>query len=625
MKGAVIYARYSSERQNEQSIEGQLRICNQYAEANGLTVLDTYIDRAMTGTNDHRPAFQQMLSDSEKPVPWDIVLVYAIDRFGRNSIEIAVNKQRLKKNHKTLISATQRTSENIDGSKNLDGILLENVYIGLAEYYSAELSQKIKRGLHENRSKGLFPGGRIAYGYRVENKRVLIDEERAKIVLYVFQQYAQGVIAKDIIADLTEKGVTYHGKPFALNTLYGMLRLRKYIGICNCAGTDYDNIYPPIVPTTLFDEVGRILEKNKIGSKSREVEFLLKGKLICGYCGKSLQGDSGTSKNGTVKYYYKCMGRKKMNICEKDIMPKEKLEQAILDATMQVFGTPEGISAIADEILKIHAKRMNDKSLLAILNNERDEIKRALANIMKAVEQGIFNATTKNRMDELEAQLAAVEDKITIEQYKAQNQLKKEQVVEYLTHTIRQSPRLLIKNLIQKIVVYDDRFEIYYNYLNRMPPKTDDIGDKSIAETPPNTCSDISKDSSPTKNTGNRLCFLLVAPSGAADPKGSREQAMPATPRRGDPACGVSADTRWGHERKKCADVGSRERSKAPPRGPRLRGFGDRWGKSDEISGNRLCFLLVAPSGAADLLDGCRAHTETDFRFIAVFAYLEPV
>ena len=115
-------------------------------------------------------------------------------------------------------------------------------------------------------------------------------------------------------------------------------------------------------------------------------------------------------------------------------------------------------------------------------------------------------------MDELEAQLAAVEDKITIEQYKAQNQLKKEQVVEFLTHTIRQSPRLLIKNLIQKIVVYDDRFEIYYNYLNRMPPKTDDIGDKSIAETPPNTCSDISKDSSPRKRRGFCLSFFVVTP-----------------------------------------------------------------------------------------------------------------
>lgn len=195
MKGAVIYARYSSERQNEQSIEGQLRICNQYAEANGLTILDTYIDRTMTGTNDNRPAFQQMLADCEKSVLWDIVLVYAIDRFGRNSIEIAVNKQRLKKNHKTLISATQRTSENIDGSKNLDGILLENMYIGLAEYYSEELSQKITRGLHESRAKGFFSGGTVPYGYVLKKKKLYVHKERAAVVLYIYQQYLQGVIA----------------------------------------------------------------------------------------------------------------------------------------------------------------------------------------------------------------------------------------------------------------------------------------------------------------------------------------------------------------------------------------------------------------------------------------------
>lgn len=138
MKGAVIYARYSCERQTEQSIEGQLRECYKYAEQNGLTIIHEYIDRAMTGTNDNRPSFQKMLADAERTSAWDIVLVYALDRFGRNSIEIALNKQKLIKSGKTLISATQRTSTNIDGSRNLDGILLENMYIGLAEYYSVE-------------------------------------------------------------------------------------------------------------------------------------------------------------------------------------------------------------------------------------------------------------------------------------------------------------------------------------------------------------------------------------------------------------------------------------------------------------------------------------------------------
>ena len=84
MKNAIIYARYSSEQQTEQSIEGQLRVCKNYADVNHLNIVNTYIDKAMTGTNDKRPAFQKMLSDSEKKSTWEVVLVYAIDRFGRN-------------------------------------------------------------------------------------------------------------------------------------------------------------------------------------------------------------------------------------------------------------------------------------------------------------------------------------------------------------------------------------------------------------------------------------------------------------------------------------------------------------------------------------------------------------
>ena len=106
MKTAVIYARYSSDNQTEQSIEGQLRVCQEYAKNNDILLLDTYIDRAMTGTNDNRADFQRMLKDSARN-HWDYVLVYKIDRFSRNKYETAIHKKTLRDNGTRLLSATE--------------------------------------------------------------------------------------------------------------------------------------------------------------------------------------------------------------------------------------------------------------------------------------------------------------------------------------------------------------------------------------------------------------------------------------------------------------------------------------------------------------------------------------
>ena len=471
MKYAVIYARYSSERQNDQSIEGQLRICNKYAEDNGLTIVDTYIDRAMTGTNDQRAAFQQMLSDCEKPVIWDIVLVYAIDRFGRDSIEIAVNKQRLKKHNKTLISATQRTSVNIDGSKNLDGILLENMYIGIAEYYSAELSQKVKRGIYENYQKGLYHGGTLSYGFKAVDRKICIDEEKAKIVLYMFQKYAEGHGGDEILKELTEKGVRHRGKPIAQSTFYDMLRREEYTGITHNSFGTFDNLYPRIVPQPLFDEVQRRLKLNKIGGNSVKVEFLLKRKCVCGYCGKNIQGESGTSRNKTtIHYYYKCVGRKQYSICSSKVYRKNDLENFITDVTLKVFGNPQNVERIANAVMDANKVRLHNKSLKKVLMEEREQIQKSLDNLMKAIEAGILTATTKNRMEELEEQISVINEKIAIEEYKEKNSLKKEQVIEYLTHQVKQNPKLMLYALIQKIVLYDDKTEIYFNYVKNYYP-----------------------------------------------------------------------------------------------------------------------------------------------------------
>ena len=144
MKTAVIYARYSSDKQTEQSIEGQLRVCNDFANRNNIIVIDTYIDRATTGTNDNRIDFQRMMRDSSKK-EWDYIIVYKLDRFSRNKYEMAMHRKTLRDNDVKILSASEHIPE------TPEGILMESLLEGMAEYYSAELSQKVKRGQNENR------------------------------------------------------------------------------------------------------------------------------------------------------------------------------------------------------------------------------------------------------------------------------------------------------------------------------------------------------------------------------------------------------------------------------------------------------------------------------------------
>ena len=94
---AVIYARYSSDNQREESIEGQIRECTAYAEKNDITIVKHYIDRAISAKTDNRPQFQQMIKDSDKKL-FDIVLVWKLDRFARNRYDSARYKTQLKKN-----------------------------------------------------------------------------------------------------------------------------------------------------------------------------------------------------------------------------------------------------------------------------------------------------------------------------------------------------------------------------------------------------------------------------------------------------------------------------------------------------------------------------------------------
>ena len=197
---AVIYARYSSFSQTAQSIEGQVRVCREFNERNGYVIVSEYIDRAKTGTNDNRTAFQHMLYD-RKQRTFEAVLVYKLDRFARNRFDSAINTMNLRNNGVKVVSATENISDKPEGR------LVENVIIGVNEYYSAEPSQKVKRGLKESRIKGQFTSGRTPYGYNVENLKLSIKETQANIVRLMFDEYFAGKKIKDKVVMLKDKGI----------------------------------------------------------------------------------------------------------------------------------------------------------------------------------------------------------------------------------------------------------------------------------------------------------------------------------------------------------------------------------------------------------------------------------
>ena len=457
MKTAVIYARYSSDNQTEQSIEGQLRVCEQYAKNNDIVILKTYIDRAMTGTNDNRPDFQQMIKDSASK-EWQNIIVYKLDRFSRNKYETAKYKKILKDNGVKLISAM----ENIPDTP--EGIILESLLEGMAEYYSAELSQKVKRGMNETRLKGNFTGGNIIYGYKVENHKVVINEEQAEVVRFIYEQYALGVYVKDIIQKLNDKHIYNRGKPFARNTIYNILKNEKYSGIYRHNNEVFENMYPRIVSQEIYDKVRKKTSQNYYGKRSIEVVYLLRNKLKCGYCGEPISAECGTSSKGNKRRYYKCLGKKRHTTnCNKQTLRKEILENFVIDILLKELNKPQTIEKMIANILKVQENMESGNSFLTSLYKEKTETQNTLDNIMKAVEQGVVNNTTNKRMIELENKIEDIERQIIVEKSKTNFKLIKEDIVTYLNDALKLEPQLLINYIVNQIILFDDKMQIYFN------------------------------------------------------------------------------------------------------------------------------------------------------------------
>jgi len=477
-KRAVIYARYSSFGQTEQSIEGQLRECYSFAERNEIMIVDEYIDRAMTGTSDHRPNFQRMIEDSKKKA-FEYVLVYQLDRFARNRYDSAIYKSRLKKNGVRVISARENITD------DASGILVEGMLESMAEYFSAELSQKVKRGINESLLKGNCLGGYVLLGYEIKDKKLVINEKEAGIVRGIFSRYKDGQKAKEIADYLNACGIrTKRGKPFTVNIIAKTIRNKKYTGKLYHEEKVFDNIFPRIIDDATFERCNKIMDgyKHKARDSKDDIRYLLSGKLYCACCGAQMTAETGTSHTGNVYRYYKCFNRKRdKESCKKENYPKDELEELVISKTEEYVLKAEVIGKIAEETAKRYNESIKEPQGLISMENRLKDVDKSINGIMSAIEQGIITKTTKERMFSLEREKEELENKIGIEKSRRAKPISAENVKSFMSRFI--FPKSNIANrkkffngFINRVYLSDEKAYIYCNASDYLPSGTDENG-----------------------------------------------------------------------------------------------------------------------------------------------------
>ena len=452
-----------------------IRECLEYAARNNYTVITQYIDRALSARTADRPEFQRMITDSEKGV-FDTILVWKIDRFSRDRYDSAFYKHTLKKNGVKVVSV----KENITDTP--EGIILEAMLEGMAEYYSAELSVKVKRGLKENALKCKHNGGYTPYGYKTNHEKGIleIDDIRAPIVLEKFNRIDSGESITSIKDSLNERGIkTNFGMPFTYSKVGHMLRNRTYIGEYRYKDIVVPDGLPAIVDKELFERIQRRMKtyRKAPGKAKAHEEYLLTPKLYCGTCGKLMIGECGTSRNKTNKhYYYKCSGAKHNKCTRKKGLKKDWIEKLVVMVTVESILHDDIIDQIADAVIAIQNKK--DTTVPAI-QRQLAECEKSIENMVNAIQAGALTASTTQRLKSLEEE----KERLSLAIYEAELQrpkFSKEYVVQWIKgfqygdFNNKSYQRRVIDTFVNSVYVYDDRIVFNYNFKDGTVSLTND-------------------------------------------------------------------------------------------------------------------------------------------------------
>lgn len=428
---AVIYARYSSQNQREESIEAQVRACQEYAKRTGLQIVDIYTDSAKTGTNAERENFQRMIDDSSK-CKFKYVIIHKLDRFSRDRYDSVTYKRKLKMNGVVLRSVL----ENLDGSP--ESQILESLLEGMAAYYSQNLSRECLKGQLENGYKCQHNGGIPPLGYDVDKltRTYVVNQQEAEIVKYIFSKYADGIGYNQIIRHLNESGyLSKRGNHFGKNSLHDLLKNERYTGVYtfnlrrekDITGTrnpqfksKEDWIYidggmPAIIDRETFDKVQFRMSQNRknAGTFKAKNVYMLAGLIKCGECGSLMYGNRHIDgRHGKEYLSYECSAKDYKKTCTNKSIRKEIIEGYVLNQLKSDLFSDDSIQKLSVRLNEYGQKMVQDNQL--DYDNSMNELNAVNCKIGKIVqlvsESGISIETVKEELKQLECQKCKIED-----------------------------------------------------------------------------------------------------------------------------------------------------------------------------------------------------------------------
>ena len=495
MNRAVVYARFSSDNQRDESIDAQLRAINEYADKNNIKIVNQFIDRAKSATSDKRPEFQNMIKFCEADTTGiSMVIVHKLDRFSRDKYDSAMYKQKLKVKGIRVVSVL----ENLDNSP--ESLILESVIEGMAQYYSANLAREVAKGQRENGLRAMHNGGDAPLGYDVTNdKRYAINKEEAQAVKIIFDMYVNGYSYSNIIDKLNDLGYkTKRGNKFGKNSLHGILSNEKYTGVYVFNKTQRKGIngkrnghkqksedeiikveggMSQIIGKDIFIQAQEMMQKRKKapGSHKAITLYLLTGIIKCGECGHAMQGNKRKDKYGNDYISYRCGCRKQKRDCKNKEIKREYLEEFVLTELEEHVLNDNAIPALSKELNERLKTKSNDNhEMLNNLRNKLDKVNKEIENILTAIMSGIMNSMLKDKLDELEQVKLNLDLKInelSIESNSVESvDITEDQIRNMfgrfkefvLTRNLPECKKF-ISDYVKEVVVYRDHVEVIFN------------------------------------------------------------------------------------------------------------------------------------------------------------------